>query len=70
VTERRLRANGLAFNLAEAGDGPQVLDPDLDRQLADLSRPGALVVGLNWYRANIDRPPSSSTIRPGSPSRP
>jgi hypothetical protein len=29
-------------------------DPDLDRQLADLSRPGALVAGLNWYRANND----------------
>jgi hypothetical protein len=25
VIERRLRANGLAFNLAEAGDGPPVL---------------------------------------------
>lgn len=34
---------------AQPGD-----DPDLDRQLADLSRPGALVAGLNWYRANID----------------
>lgn len=29
-------------------------DPDLDRQLADLSRPGALEAGLNWYRANND----------------
>ena len=29
-------------------------DPDLDRQLADLSRPGALTAGLNWYRANND----------------
>jgi pimeloyl-ACP methyl ester carboxylesterase len=26
--------------------------PDRDRYLADLSRPGALVAGLNWYRAN------------------
>jgi hypothetical protein len=26
----------------------------IDLQLADLSRPGALVAGLNWYRANID----------------
>ena len=24
------------------------------RQLADLSRPGALTASLNWYRANID----------------
>jgi pimeloyl-ACP methyl ester carboxylesterase len=28
-------------------------DPDVDRQLADLERPGALVAGLNWYRANM-----------------
>jgi pimeloyl-ACP methyl ester carboxylesterase len=26
---------------------------DLDRSLADLSRPGALTAGLNWYRANV-----------------
>ena len=28
-------------------------DPDCDRQIADLSRPGALTAGLNWYRANL-----------------
>jgi pimeloyl-ACP methyl ester carboxylesterase len=27
---------------------------DRDRYLADLSRPGALTAGLNWYRANSD----------------
>jgi pimeloyl-ACP methyl ester carboxylesterase len=39
-------------------------DGDLDRYLADLSRPGALTAGLNWYRANLaparaleERPP-------------
>jgi pimeloyl-ACP methyl ester carboxylesterase len=26
---------------------------DLDRAIADLSRPGALTAGLNWYRANL-----------------
>jgi pimeloyl-ACP methyl ester carboxylesterase len=26
--------------------------PDLERYLADLSRPGALTAALNWYRAN------------------
>lgn len=26
---------------------------DTERQVADLSRPGALTAGLNWYRANI-----------------
>lgn len=29
-------------------------DADCDRQVADLSRPGALSAGLGWYRANID----------------
>ena len=28
-------------------------DNDLDRQLTDLSRPGALAAGFNWYRANM-----------------
>ena len=28
-------------------------DPDCERQIADLSRPGALTAGLNWYRANL-----------------
>jgi pimeloyl-ACP methyl ester carboxylesterase len=29
-------------------------DPDCDRQVADLSRPGALEAALAWYRTNID----------------
>jgi len=28
-------------------------DGDLDRYVADLSRPGALTAALNWYRANV-----------------
>ncbi|MEA2382391.1 MAG: hypothetical protein QOH72_2362 [Solirubrobacteraceae bacterium] len=28
-------------------------DGDVDRYIADLSRPGALTAGLNWYRANM-----------------
>ena len=28
-------------------------DPNCDRQIDDLSRPGALTAGLNWYRANL-----------------
>lgn len=28
-------------------------DPDLARQVAELSRPGALTAGLSWYRANV-----------------
>jgi pimeloyl-ACP methyl ester carboxylesterase len=35
------------------GAGPGE-DPDCDRQVADLSRPGALTAGLNWYRANVN----------------
>jgi pimeloyl-ACP methyl ester carboxylesterase len=27
--------------------------PDLDQAIADLSRPGRLTAGLNWYRANL-----------------
>jgi pimeloyl-ACP methyl ester carboxylesterase len=31
---------------------------DIDRYIADLSRPGALTASLNWYRANLaPRPP-------------
>jgi pimeloyl-ACP methyl ester carboxylesterase len=44
---------------------------DRDRYLADLSRPGALVAGLNWYRANSSpfreleqRPPFPSVAAP------
>lgn len=28
-------------------------DPYVERQIANLSRPGALTAGFNWYRANI-----------------
>jgi pimeloyl-ACP methyl ester carboxylesterase len=40
-------------------------DPDLDRQLADLARPGALEAGLNWYRANRD-PVGFAALDPSS----
>ena len=55
VAERILPADDWAVFRRWAWNGAQRgEDPDLDRQLADLSRPGALVAGLNWYRANID----------------
>jgi pimeloyl-ACP methyl ester carboxylesterase len=38
-------------------------DGDLDRYVADLSRPGALTAALNWYRANV--PPEA--LFTGSP---
>jgi hypothetical protein len=28
-------------------------DGDLEHYIDDLSRPGALTAGLNWYRANL-----------------
>lgn len=28
-------------------------DGDVEQYVADLSRPGALTAGLNWYRANL-----------------
>jgi pimeloyl-ACP methyl ester carboxylesterase len=55
VAERVLPEGDWAAFREWAWDGlPAGADPELDRQLADLSRPGALVAGLNWYRANID----------------
>jgi pimeloyl-ACP methyl ester carboxylesterase len=44
---------------------------DVDRYIADLSRPGALTAGLNWYRANLSpyrqvepRPPFPAVSAP------
>ena len=48
---------------AWAGTAPD--DPDVDRQIAGLARPGALTAALNWYRANID-PAHYIALRPGS----
>jgi pimeloyl-ACP methyl ester carboxylesterase len=55
VAERVLPADDWAVfrRWAWNGIGPGE-DPECDRQVADLSRPGALTAGLNWYRANID----------------
>jgi pimeloyl-ACP methyl ester carboxylesterase len=48
VAEQMLPRDDWAFFRQWANESP-----DLERQIADLSRPGALVAGLNWYRANI-----------------
>jgi pimeloyl-ACP methyl ester carboxylesterase len=37
---------------------------DLDRYIADLSRPGALTAGLNWYRANATPAQELERTRP------
>jgi pimeloyl-ACP methyl ester carboxylesterase len=41
-------------------------DGDTSRHIHDLSRPGALTAGLNWYRANIHPAPPAQT-RPTFP---
>lgn len=38
-------------------------DPDCARQIADLSRPGALTAGLNWYRANLGSAAADQPVR-------
>lgn len=49
----------LAERALSAGDFRRVREnmgeshPDIDRVVADLSRPGRLTSGLNWYRANL-----------------
>ena len=54
VAERVLPADNWALYRRWIWAGAQPgQDPDLDRQLADLCRPGALEAGL-WYRANND----------------
>ena len=59
---------GLRRFLAAASN--QVEDADLERQVADLSRPGALAASLSWYRANfspetfiVEDPPALPPVR-------
>jgi pimeloyl-ACP methyl ester carboxylesterase len=69
VAEQVLPADDWAAFREWAWTGRQPgADPEADRQIADLSRPGALTAALNWYRANIDpvrylahRPPGRFT---------
>lgn len=37
-------------------------DGDYARYIRDLSRPGALTAGLNWYRANVNPSPPSTEL--------
>lgn len=48
VAEATLQADGWAW-LREFTRG----DGDVEQNIADLSRPGALTASLNWYRANL-----------------
>jgi pimeloyl-ACP methyl ester carboxylesterase len=55
VAERVLPKDDWAFFRHWAwNDARPDEDPDADRQVGDLSRPGALTTGLNWYRANVN----------------
>jgi len=63
--ELLMRDDWKLFREFSRGDG------DLDRYIADLSRPGALTAGLNWYRANAgpqreleSRPPVPAVAAP------
>ena len=47
ITEEILRRDDWRIFRAMFGEG------DVDQYVADLSRPGALTAGLNWYRANM-----------------
>jgi pimeloyl-ACP methyl ester carboxylesterase len=71
VAERELARNDWQLFREWGWDGAQPgADPDCDRQIADLSRPGALLAALNWYRANI-RPESYFTAAaPAAPPPP
>ena len=57
IAEEFLRANDWRNLRAFMGDAA-----DLERYIADLSRPGALEAGLAWYRANV--PPESLVAPP------
>lgn len=58
VAEEWLSRDDWAFARAWFGRNPEA-----DKHIEDLSRPGALTAGLNWYRANI--PPASWTADRG-----
>jgi pimeloyl-ACP methyl ester carboxylesterase len=61
IAEELLSRNEWAFFRAWLRD-----DGDVERYVADLSRPGALTAGLNWYRANL-HPARELEPRPAIP---
>jgi pimeloyl-ACP methyl ester carboxylesterase len=44
-------------------------DGDVEEYIADLSRPGALTAGLNWYRANLSPQRELARPQPLGPAR-
>lgn len=53
IAERVMSAGGFRRVRKFLGES----HPDVDRVVADLSRPGRLTAGLNWYRANLGSAP-------------
>ena len=54
VAEKQMPANNWSWYRQWIHNGRlREDDIDLDRQLTDLEQPGALIAGLNWYRANL-----------------
>lgn len=65
VAERELPADDWRFFRQWAWDGRDT--EECRRQIADLSRPGALSAALNWYRANISPARFAATEVPDGP---
>lgn len=65
LAERVLQLNDWAtFRRKAWGGAAPGFEPDADRQIAEMSRPGALTAGLSWYRANLRPRVPSSSVRP------
>jgi pimeloyl-ACP methyl ester carboxylesterase len=66
VAERVLPAARWALlRRAFWGGADPAAEPDLARQVEDLSRPGALTAGLAWYRANVSPASLRASTAPG-----
>jgi pimeloyl-ACP methyl ester carboxylesterase len=67
LAERVLPLNDWAtFRRKAWGGAAPGYEPDADRQIAEMSQPGALTAGLSWYRANL-RPRVPSRVRTRGP---
>lgn len=70
LAERLLPAGGWWWLRQAWGGADPRSNPDLARQVEDMSRPGALTAALSWYRANIPRPAPRLPRRPGRGAAP
>jgi pimeloyl-ACP methyl ester carboxylesterase len=67
LAERVLPLNDWATYRRRAWGAAPGAEPDADRQIEEMSQPGALTAGLSWYRANL-RPGVPSAVRPWVPA--